>query len=38
MAQTVQNHADLADLIAAWPDLPDAVRTGIVAMVKGVQQ
>jgi len=25
---------DLADLIAAWDTLPDAVRAGIVAMVK----
>jgi len=24
---------DLAELIAAWPALPDAIRTGILAMI-----
>jgi hypothetical protein len=24
----------LAAVVAAWPDLPDAIRAGIVAMVK----
>lgn len=26
--------ADLAALVAAWPTLPEAIRAGIVAMVK----
>jgi hypothetical protein len=26
--------ADLAAVIDAWPELPEAVRAGIVAMVK----
>ena len=25
---------DLADVIAAWPDLPMAIQAGILAMVK----
>jgi hypothetical protein len=25
---------DLAAVVDAWPDLPDAIRAGIVAMVK----
>ena len=25
---------DLADLLTAWPDLPEAVKAGILAMVK----
>jgi len=28
----------LAAVVAAWPDLPDAIRAGIVAMVKAAQQ
>ena len=28
---------DLADLIRAWPDLPPAIRAGIMAMVKAVK-
>jgi hypothetical protein len=28
---------DLATVVAAWPDLPEAVRGGIVAMVKAVK-
>jgi hypothetical protein len=24
----------LANLVAAWPELPEAIRTGILAMVK----
>jgi hypothetical protein len=28
---------DLASVIAAWPNLPEAIRTGIVAMVKAAK-
>jgi hypothetical protein len=31
---TCQNDPDLAAVVAAWSDLPEAVRAGIVAMVK----
>ncbi len=27
---------DLANVVAAWPDLPEAIKAGIVAMVKAV--
>ena len=29
---------DLATVIAAWDDLPDAVRAGIVAMVRAARE
>lgn len=29
---------DLAAVIDAWPDLPDAVRAGIVAMVRAATE
>ena len=29
-----QGDANLAALVAAWPDLPEALRAGIMAMVK----
>ena len=32
-AQKVDIDADLVAVIDAWPDLPDAVKAGIVAMV-----
>ena len=28
---------DLAAVVKAWPDLPEAVKAGIVAMVKAAQ-
>jgi hypothetical protein len=31
---TCQNHPDLAAVVAAWPRLPEAIRAGIVAMIK----
>jgi hypothetical protein len=33
----VQNHPDLRAVIEAWPDLPEAVRAGIVAMVRAAR-
>ena len=34
MQPEVLRDADLAAVVAAWPNLPDAVKAGIVAMVK----
>ncbi|MDD4890077.1 MAG: hypothetical protein PHU85_09110 [Phycisphaerae bacterium] len=34
MAFLVEKHADLRTLIDAWPNLPDALKAGIVAMVR----
>jgi hypothetical protein len=31
---TCQIDPDLATVVAAWPELSDAIRAGIVAMVK----
>jgi hypothetical protein len=31
---TCQNASDLAAVVAVWPELPEAIRAGIVAMVK----
>ena len=31
---TCKTDPDLAALVAAWPGLPEAIRAGIVAMVK----
>ena len=31
------DYPDLAAVVAAWPELPDAIRTGIVAMVKAAR-
>ncbi len=31
---TCQNDPDLAAVVAAWPDVPEAIKAGIVAMVK----
>jgi len=31
-------HPDLAAVIEAWPRLPEAVRAGIVAMVKAAER
>ena len=28
---------DLADVVTAWPDLPQAIKAGIVAMVKAAK-
>jgi hypothetical protein len=34
LADSVQVDPDLAGVVAAWPGLPEAVKAGIVAMVK----
>lgn len=34
MPPTMPTDPGLAEVIAAWPDLPPAIRAGIVAMVK----
>ena len=31
---TCKTYPDLAAVVAAWPELPEAIRAGIVAMVK----
>jgi hypothetical protein len=31
---TCQNDPDLGDVVAAWPDLPEAIKAAISAMVK----
>jgi hypothetical protein len=31
---TCQIDPDLGDVVAAWPALPEAIKTGILAMVK----
>ena len=34
LALLAEKSPDLAAVVKAWPDLPEAVRAGIVAMVK----
>jgi hypothetical protein len=31
------HHAELAAVNEAWPDLPDAIKAGIMAMVKAAR-
>jgi hypothetical protein len=38
LSLNVTNHPQLADLIRAWPDLPEALRAGILAMVTSAKQ
>ncbi len=33
---TCKSDPDLAAVLAAWPDLPEAIKAGILAMVKAV--
>jgi hypothetical protein len=33
-----QSDPDLAAVMPAWPDLPEAIRAGIVAMVKAASK
>jgi hypothetical protein len=35
---TCQTDPDLARIVDAWPTLPEAVRAGIVAMVKAASR
>ena len=35
---TLEMPSDLADVVAAWPLLPEPVRAGIVAMTQAVAQ
>jgi hypothetical protein len=35
---TCNTDPDLAAVVAAWPELPEAVKAGILAMVKAAQQ
>jgi hypothetical protein len=37
LSLNVTNHPELAELIRAWPDLPEPLRDGISAMVKSAQ-
>jgi hypothetical protein len=37
LALLVQNHPDLVAVIQAWPDVPQAVRAGILAMIGAVE-
>ena len=37
LSLNLSNHPELADLIRAWPGLPEALRAGITAMVKSAQ-
>jgi len=34
----IQNDADLAEILAAWPNLPKALRAEIAAMVKSARE
>jgi len=38
LSLNVTNHPQLADLIRAWPSLPEALRAGILAMVISAKQ
>ena len=37
LSLNVTNHPELANLIRAWPTVPEALRAGILAMVKSAQ-
>jgi hypothetical protein len=37
LSLSVKNHPQLADLIRAWPSVPEALRAGILAMVKSAK-
>ncbi len=35
---TCKTDPDLAAVVAAWPDLPEAIKAGILAMVKAAER
>jgi len=35
---TCRTYPDLAAVVEAWPDLPEALKAGIVAMVKAAER
>jgi hypothetical protein len=35
---TCKTDSDLAAVVAAWPDLPEAIKAGILAMVKATRE
>ena len=37
LSLNVTNHPELSHLIRVWPDLPEALRAGILAMVKSAK-
>jgi hypothetical protein len=37
LADLAQNDPDLAGVIRAWPELPDGIKAGIMAMVKAAK-
>jgi len=37
LTYTCKTDFDLAAVVEAWPDLPEAIRAGILAMVKASQ-
>jgi hypothetical protein len=37
LTYTCETDFDLAAVVEAWPDLPEAIRAGILAMVKASQ-
>ncbi len=38
LSDSVQNDTDLALIVASWEQLPAAVKTGIMAMVRAVEE
>ena len=34
LPESVQNDSDLTAVVSAWPTLPEAVKAGILAMVR----
>ena len=38
LALSVQNDPDLRAVVTAWPELPEAIRVGIVAMVQAATE
>jgi hypothetical protein len=38
LSVALEKHPELLDLIARWPALPEAVRDGILAMIRGAEK